>query len=288
MIVRVCCGRKALLDSLLHHSLSISVSAIRAYILLSLLQSQQNWTHLYTICNGIRDICTAWSNGSRRLILFSGVCAVCGAYYSFNSMCSTCVLVYVPNTSVCLFCWSYLFIYLFIFYAGIIQFGIQPKFDIYTHTGREGERKEGSGKFFQWTISGCATGKRRSKNKSFRIFNVQNTLTPKLCEHGQVHCTPFLLKLLSSMMTYRWLRLAKVFFGKRVYVRVCVSVAWTTPTTTIKTTTMASRTKSTLEQNVNRMVWLDLHEIRISSYYSMEVCVSVCVAMCWMKLKFAP
>lgn len=46
------------------------------------------------------------------------------------------------------------------------------------------------------------------------------------------------------------------------------------------------RTKSTLEQNVNRMVWLDLHEIRISSY-SVEVCYQLLneIEMCAMESK---
>lgn len=72
---------------------------VEVYILLSLLKSQQNWTHLYTIRNGIRDVYITWLNRSRRLILFSSVMCVCArvcvislslylCVYRFNSMCS--------------------------------------------------------------------------------------------------------------------------------------------------------------------------------------------------------
>lgn len=189
-------------------------------------------------------------------------------------MCSTCVLLYVPNTSVSILL-VHSFIYLF-FMPKSFSSGFNRN-SAYRESTRVREREGGF--FSHWTISACATGKRRSKNKSFRIFNVLNTHRIYV-SIGQyiVHRSCW------NCCLQRWHIVGfverKFFFCREASLRACVCVAWTT---TIKTTTMASGPKALLNKmSIGWFGWiymkLEYHHIILWKF----------VAMCWMKLKFAP
>lgn len=124
-----------------------------------------------------------------------------------------------------LFCWFYLFIYLFIFLCS--NHSVWDSTKIW-HIYREKE----SGKFFQWTISANATGMKGEGAERLVKTKVFEYLTFKT--HTKIiwaiwawewtctfYSTPFLLKLMSSTMVFGWFRLAKVFFFFW-YASVCV------------------------------------------------------------------
>lgn len=150
-------------QSWIHFCVSLSLAlSFLCICLLSILQSQQNWTHLYTICNGIRDINPIFRCGICIVYMRMRICVCIIALIQCTRYAFSCMFIFILRVCVFFVGFTYLLTYLFIFLLKSFSSRFTQNLTyifIYVHcTEWEWERERGSEwKIFQRTISAYAS-----------------------------------------------------------------------------------------------------------------------------------